>query len=249
MHRDATSANSYSLQFYAKLRSFKLAFYIADSVPMSSNTDHLPTACYVWSVKVNYMDENESHLRVWVSAEVTGRCDDMDNKEEVRSLPASIMFSPPLATKSNSPPQPGSLNFILHTIALSLSTILMLVLLFELIGSIRDAVLCKKVVESDETLFNRLPFMLQRTIRRNGGDLRNLGWRFYMQFIQIWDVSLMFACGFVVLSCWGHMLGDDLFTSDVDFFFTGERSRSGKSAARSEARIYAAAQASPKLSI
>ncbi|GMH80171.1 hypothetical protein TrLO_g11621 [Triparma laevis f. longispina] len=185
-------------EFYARLSSFRLSFFLADSVPVSSNTDHLPTACYVWSINVNYVDENESHLRVWVSAEVTGRCDDMDNKEE-----------------------PGSLNFVLHAVLIFLSAILTLILSFELISSLRDIMSCKQLLKNDETVFNRLPFMLQSTLRKNGGDLKNLDWKFYIRFIHLWDAFLIFACGWVMLSCWGHMLGDDLFTSDVDFFFTG----------------------------
>jgi hypothetical protein len=117
--------------------------------------------------------------------------------------------------------EPGSLNFVLHALLICLSCILALILCAELAISIRDIAICKKLINTDETVFNRLPFMLQSTLRRNGGDLKNLDWKFYIRFIQLWDIFLLFACGAVIMSCAGHMLGDDLFTSDVDFFFTG----------------------------
>ena len=155
-------------------------------------------ACYIWSVTVSYSDENEAHLRVYVSGSITGRCDDEENRES-----------------------PYSVNFWMHVSLILLSTTLSLALARENIRNVRMAVYCRKMVEGDETLFNRLPFMVQRSLRASGVKLDALPARFYLRFLSWWDLHLCLSSILVAVSAVAHIMGDGFVSSDGDRLLSG----------------------------
>ena len=135
---------------------------------------------------------------MYVSAYTTGRCDDAQNREE-----------------------PGSINFWVHISLILLSLSLFGILGGETVLNVRQALLCRRMVESDPSLFDRLPFMVQRSIRSSGVALTSLSLRFYSRFVRWWDVFLCLSSVLVTVSGVAHILGDGFVPSDGDRLLSG----------------------------
>eukprot|EP00518_Triparma_eleuthera_P001237 CAMPEP_0182459704 /NCGR_PEP_ID=MMETSP1319-20130603/4772_1 /TAXON_ID=172717 /ORGANISM="Bolidomonas pacifica, Strain RCC208" /LENGTH=508 /DNA_ID=CAMNT_0024658675 /DNA_START=149 /DNA_END=1671 /DNA_ORIENTATION=+ len=186
--------------FYASLESFRITFSLKDSVPTPSRMSATESdgACYIWSVTVWYVDTNEAHLRVYVSGSITGRCKNPTNKES-----------------------PSRLYFWMHVALLLLSAALGLTLAAEHVKNFRRAVHCRRIVRTDPTLFDRLPFMVQQSLRTNSVSLPSLPLRFYLRFLEWWDIHLCASSGLVAVSAVAHILGDNFVSSDGDRLLSG----------------------------
>jgi hypothetical protein len=73
--------------FYASLSSFTLSFTLHDNIPLSSNNDESPEACWKWNVEILYKDEGSSHIVMVVKGTIIGLCGDENMEEEVRGDP------------------------------------------------------------------------------------------------------------------------------------------------------------------
>ena len=98
-------------EFFATLIQFQITFRLNDTVEYAQDVSD--RSCMTWEVTIHYTDVNQSHLKVFVLAEIVGFCD-RTSKERT-----------------------GSVDFFIYLIVTILALILASILLVETLGSIR----------------------------------------------------------------------------------------------------------------
>ena len=202
--------------FYASLSSFTLSFPIHDEIPLSSNNDESSAACWKWNVEIFFKDEDSSHLKMIVMGTITGLCGDADMEEERFSL-----------------------NWCFHVTIIILAIVTSSITLFHIFRSFRRILICRRLLRTDKTLFNRMPPFLQlklKLITKGETETRTeeeeekeeeeggknipppppVPTRVLLMLIDGWDIILLLTCSLMIFACLGRILGNSIMSLHQD---------------------------------
>ena len=180
-------------EFYSSLIQFRVHLQLNDTVP-STTSMTTNSVCMTWNVTINYVDQNEALLKVFLTYDRVGNCDASVTREEIYTE-----------------------GFFLYCLVILLDLFLGLTLVSDMVASLRQMILCKQILCSG-SIDMRLDDRLRAKVGPRGS---RVSLSFWTSFIDLWDLGILTGCVSSIGGATAALLGTDVIPLEAKLAMNG----------------------------